>query len=324
MLVSVIIPVFNAEPYIERCIQVLSSQTYRDFESIFVVDGKCTDNTLQILQNITDTPFSIKIVKQHDDKKAGGARNIGVNNATGDYLWFMDVDDCPCNTFMEEMVKTITETDDDVAICNFCYSRTTDKYTIPEKNYKNKKYTGLEAITALNNGKLSANIWDKLYKTSFIKDNNISFIAGCSEDYAFVLNSFLSTDKIVYYNKPLYVYYLHDDSTSKGQGDEIAKRDIEIFIEFATKMKESDSPYYEEYCSTTLRHILHSLTNVSKSAFKRLSKAEIINESLKYKQKGFSMEVFIFKISKRMFYFIGRNARRLKYSQDRLFFDNDF
>ena len=323
MSVSVIIPVFNSEPYIDGCIQVLSSQTYGDFEAIFVVDGKCTDNTLQKLQSITDTPFTIRVIKQHDDKKAGGARNIGVDNAKGDYIWFMDVDDCPCDTFVEEMLNAITETDSDVAICNFCYSRSTAGNRIPEKNYVRKGYTGLEAITALNNGKLSANIWDKMFRTSFIKDNNISFIAGCSEDYAYVLNSFLSTDKIVYYNKPLYVYYLHDDSTSKGQGDEIAKRDIEIFAEFAKKLKESDSPYYEEYCSTTIRHILHSLTNVSKPVFKELSNEEIIKESLKYRQK-FSMEVFIFKLSKRLFYFIGRNARRLKYSRAKLFFDNDF
>ncbi len=322
MLVSVIIPVFNAEPYIDRCIHELSSQTYGDFEAIFVVDSKCTDNTMQKLQNTTDTSFSIKIIEQHDDKRAGGARNIGIDNATGDYIWFMDVDDCPCISFMEEMVKTITENNEDVIVCNFCYSRTTDNYTIPDKNYKIKRFTGFEAITALNNGKLSANIWDKMYKTSFIKNNNIKFIAGCSEDYAFVLNTFLSTDKIVYYNKPLYVYYLHDDSTSKGQGDEIAKRDIEIFAEFAKKLKESDSPYYEEYCSTTIRHILHSLTNVSKPVFKELSNEEIIKESLKYRQK-FSLEVFFFKLNKGLFYFIGRNARRLKYSRAKLFIDND-
>ena len=130
--------------------------------------------------------------------------------------------------------------------------------------------------------------------------------------------------KVVYYNKPLYTYYLHDNSRSKGLGDTIAKRDIEIFTDVAKTLKDNSSPYYEEFCAITLKHILHSLTNTSSKGFSELCRSEIINESLKYKQKGFSMEIFIFKINRKLFHIIGKTARKLKYSRKRVFFDNDF
>ncbi len=322
MPVSVIIPVFNSEPHIDRCIDVLSNQTYREFEAIFVVDSRSTDGTLDRLRKLSGIPFKVKVLEQHDDKKAGGARNIGIDSAENEYIWFMDVDDTPYETFMEEMVETITAHECDVAACNFCYSHSLSEYEPPKKNYTKRKLSGYEAITALNNGMISADIWDKMFKKSFIEEKKIRFIDGCSEDYAYVLHSFLRTDDIIYYNKPLYVYYLHNNSTSRGLGDLIAERDIEIFADVAHSLKESNSPYYETFCAETLRHILHSLTNTSKDCFLKLSRSEIISESLKCRQKKFSIEVFIFKINRRLFYFIGKNARKLKYSHDRLFFDN--
>ena len=297
MLLSVIIPVYNSENFIDSCIEILSSQSFGDFEAIFVVDKRSSDNSLKKLICLSDLPFKVRILEQDDDMKASGARNIGLKNASGDYTWFMDVDDHPSNSFIKEMMDSISEFDSDIAICNFCYSRSDECCIIPDKKYTRKQYNGMDAVLAVNEGKLSANVWDKVFRTSLIKDSDIRFRKGYSEDYNFVMHSFLNTDRIVYYNKPLYTYYLHDNSRSKGLGDTIAKRDIEIFEDVARTLKEEDSPYYEEFCAITLKHILHSLTNTSGKAFSELSKAEIINESLKYEQKGFSMEIFIFKIN---------------------------
>lgn len=323
MLISVTIPVYNSEAYIDRCIEVLSNQTCKEFEVVFVVDDRCIDNSMNKLRSIQDTPFPIIIVNQSDNERLSGARNIGIDSVSGKYIWFMDVDDCPCNTFIEEMIALMNRTDCDIAMCNFCYSYSNDDYFPPQKEYKVTEFDGIEAMISMNKGSLPIVTWDKMLKTSFIKENDIRFVNGFSEDYQFAMDVFLKTDKIVYYNKPLYVYNLHENSLSDGRGDLIAERDIEIFTEIAGKVKTEKPEHYEEFCASGLIHILRSLTNTSRKAFLELSKSSIIKESLGYKQKQFSAEIFLFKLSKRLFHFTGKIARKLKFSRKNILFDSD-
>ena len=323
MLISVTIPVYNSEAYIDRCIEVLSNQTYKDFEAVFVVDERCTDNSMDKLLSIKDTSFPIIIVRQSDNERLSGARNIGIDNVSGKYVWFMDVDDCPCNTFIEEMVALMDRTDCDIAMCNFCYSYSNDDYVPPEKEYITTEFDGIGAMISLNKGYLPIVTWDKILKTSFIKDNGLRFVNGFSEDYLFAMDVFLKTDKIVYYNKPLYVYNLHENSLSDGRGDLIAERDIEIFTDIAKRIRTEKPERYEEFCAAGLIHILRSLTNTSRKTFLKLSKSSIIKESLDYKQEKFSAEVLLFRISRRLFYLTGKIARKLKFSRKNLLFDKD-
>jgi len=323
MLTSIVVPVFNSEEYIDRFIEIMSSQTCKDFEILFVVDDRCTDNSKQKLNSIKDVPFPFRILEQSDDERLSGARNIGIDHMTGDYVWFTDIDDYPCETFLEEMTAIMEKSECDIAMCNFCYSYTNDDYHPPEKKYKTVVYNGSDAMASMNGGSLPIVTWNKVIRSSFMKENNLRFVSGYSEDYQFAIDAFLKTDKIVYYNKPLYVYNLHENSLSDGNGDLIAERDIEIFKNAAEWMKEERPEHYEEFCASALIHILHSLTNTSTKAFLELSKSEIIKESLRYKQKKFSVEVFIFKLSRRLFHLIGRTARKIKYSHKRILFDCD-
>ena len=323
MLISVTVPVYNSEAYIDRCIEVLSNQTCKEFEAVFVVDDRCTDNSMEKLRSIKDTPFPIKIVSQSDNERLSGARNIGIDSISGKYVWFMDVDDCPCCTFIEEMVALMDRTDCDIAMCNFCYSYSNDDYIPPEREYRMAEFDGIGAMISLNKGSLPIVTWDKVLKTSFIRDNGLRFVNGFSEDYLFAMDVFMKTDRIVYYNKPLYVYNLHENSLSDGRGDIIAERDIEIFTDMAGRVKSEKPEHYEEFCAAGLIHILRSLTNTSKKAFLRLSDSDIIRESLDYRQERFSAEVFLFKLSRRLFHLTGKIARKLKFSRKNLLFDKN-
>ena len=88
---SIIVPVYNVERYVERCIDSIVAQTYPAYEIICVNDGS-TDGSLEVLQRLADGHPSIKIIDQAN-KGLGGARNSGVAQATGDYIWFIDSDD---------------------------------------------------------------------------------------------------------------------------------------------------------------------------------------------------------------------------------------
>lgn len=90
---SVIIPIYNSESFIKDCITFLRNQNYNNFEILFVIDYKSTDDSINILHNIQSEDESIRVIVQQDDDAAGGARNIGIDNAKGEYIWFLDVDD---------------------------------------------------------------------------------------------------------------------------------------------------------------------------------------------------------------------------------------
>lgn len=321
MRTSVIVPVYNSERFIDGCIDVLSSQTSDDFEVVFVVDDRSTDGSKEKLESVKGTRFPLRVLIQKDDGRLSGARNIGIDDISGEYVWFMDIDDRPCDTFIEEMAGIIDRGQYDIAICNYHYSHSSDYYSPPEKEYRLKEYNSETALIALNDGSLPIMMWNKLFRVSFIKDNGLYFTKGYSEDYDYTMRSFLRTDKIVYYNKPLYSYLLHDTSISVGNGHLIAERDIEIFAEIAEQIKKERPDFYEQFCSSALVHILRSLTNADRESFIRLSEAGIIKESLRYKQDKFSFEVFLFKLSKRLFHFVGRNARKIKFSRKELLFD---
>ena len=323
MLTSVVVPVYNSERFIDGCIDILSSQTSKNFEVVFVVDERSTDDSRNKLESVNDAAFPFRILIQTDDDRLSGARNLGIDDISGDYVWFMDIDDRPCDTFIEEMTEIMEKNDCDIAVCNFRYSHQFDDYEPPAKEYKIREYDSNGALIALNDGSLPIMMWNKVFRTSFIKENNLYFVKGYCEDYDYMMRSFLKTDKIVYYNKPLYSYLLHNGSMSVGNGDLIAERDIEIFTQIANVIKEERPDFYEEFCSIALIHILRSLTNADKGAFLRLSDAEIIKESLRYKQNKFSSEVFLFKLSKRLFHFVGRNARKMKFSRKELLFNED-
>jgi len=105
--VSVIVPVYNSCEYIRSCFTQLKKQIFTDFEVIFVVDVRSTDGSLSLLEKLISNESNFKIYLQTDNGRAGGARNIGIDVSNGDYLWFLDVDDCFSPLFLKDMTSII-------------------------------------------------------------------------------------------------------------------------------------------------------------------------------------------------------------------------
>ena len=113
--VSVIIPVFNTEEYLPKCISSIINQTIKNIEIICVNDCS-TDNSLKILQNFSKQDIRIRIVDLKENKGVSNARNTGIDLAQGEYIYFIDSDDWIDTNYLEEMLTKIKEVNSDIII----------------------------------------------------------------------------------------------------------------------------------------------------------------------------------------------------------------
>ena len=319
--VSIIIPLYNSSEHICECIRHIKQQSYRNIEVIFVIDARSDDGTYKKLYDHSKILKNVKIVEQRDDKRSGGARNIGLESATGEYVWFMDVDDCPSPFFISEMLEIALKHDCEAVACNHYYSYRSMVITPPDRDYKIVELDGEEAVRDVCLGKIAIPSWNKLFKRSFLKDNNIRFISYLSEDYDHTIRSFLAAKKVVYYNKPLYTYVLMEGTRSANVGDKIAAADVRETMRSAEDLKDRKEEH-DKFCAQAFRHLLHSMTNTSSEAFATLSKSEDVKYLSKFKQEKFNFEVMLYKISPSLYYRLGRIARKVKFSNNDFLFDN--
>ncbi len=320
--VSIVVPLFNSSNYIYECIRHIKQQSYKNVEIVFVVDARSDDGTIKKAYEYSKTMENLKIVEQRDDKRSGGARNIGLDSATGDYVWFMDVDDCPSPFFISEMLDIALEHDCEVVACNHYYSYRSMVITPPDRDYRIEELDGKEAVRDVCLGKIAIPSWNKLFKRSFLNENNIRFISYLSEDYDHTIRSFITAKKVVYYNKPLYTYVLAEGSRSANVGDKIAAADVRETMRAAEDLKERKDEY-DRFCAQAFRHLLHSMTNMTSEAFVTLSNTDDVKNLSKFKQEKFNFEVLLYRISPRLYYRLGRMARKVKFSNNDFLFDKD-
>ena len=318
--VSIVVPLYNSSNCVYECVRHIRQQSYENIEAVFVVDSRSEDDTLDKLREKTKCLKNVKIVEQRDDQRSGGARNIGLNTATGEYVWFMDADDCPSPYFISEMLEVAMRRDCDVVACNHYYSYRNMIITPPEREYTEVELTGNEAVKDVCLGKIAIPSWNKLYRRQFLLDNSLYFTPYLSEDYDYTIRSFLDTDKIIYFNKPLYTYVLAEGTRSANVGDNIAMADVRETMKTAKNL-ENNKKEHDKFCAQAFRHLLHSLTNTTYETFKKLSASEDVKYLSKFKQEKRNIEVLLYKISPIAYYRIGKTARRIKFSNNDFLFD---
>ncbi len=220
-LISVIIPCYNVENYIVRCMESLVNQTIgiEKLELIFINDAS-TDNTLQyILDYEKKYPDSIMVVDCKENKKQGGARNIGLSYATGEYIGFVDSDDFVEVTMYEELYNKLIQHDCDIVHCKHTRDYM-DGSDAPHSMFTGENDILCEITSDAQREKfiladiVSVNVWDKLYKRNVIYDNNICFPEGIAyEDHywGMLINLYIKNVYII--EKNLYHYCVNGEST---------------------------------------------------------------------------------------------------------------
>lgn len=202
MKLSVIIPAYNAEKEIGKCINSILNTNHTDFEVIVVNDGS-TDNTKQILDRYLDSRL---IVIHKENEGVSVARNIGIKNATGDYVLFVDADDLLENGALDYLSSYLQNANIDVL--EYSVSSDTISTNTTSSNpilYPNKIYNSISEAIEISAERCFYCVWNKAYKRSFIQ-NKVYFPIGIvmGEDAIFNANVFINNPKIASIDKILY------------------------------------------------------------------------------------------------------------------------
>lgn len=218
-LISVIVPIYNVEKFLPYSIESILNQTYSNLEIILVNDGSI-DKSKYICEMYQSKDKRIKLINQKN-QGVSAARNIGINNATGDYIGFIDSDDRVSFEFFEYLYKLIKETDSDIAECASIQISEEDLFNHEYKfdSTENLSYITTDSIGALHRihnedkyiiGK-SLVVWNKLYKSKLFE--NIQFPEGKRyEDDFTTYKIFNKIEKLVSTEKILYNYVQRKDS----------------------------------------------------------------------------------------------------------------
>ena len=209
-LISIIVPFYNVEQYIDRCIQSLITQTYRNIE-ILLVDDCSPDNTLEIAKKYTKTDARIKILQYEKNRGLGGARNYGIQNANGEYVLFVDSDDYIEANTIERLYEKAKNNNLCVLEANYLKEGESNTEILPIRDYfVNKVLSGKEYWESIPIAPVVA--WNKFYKLSFLKENNIAFKLRKFEDVAFTAEVFMQAKRVMNIDFPFYHYIVRENS----------------------------------------------------------------------------------------------------------------
>ncbi len=263
MLLSIIIPVYNTEHFIERCVRSVVNQIkqYNDIELVVIDDGS-TDNSYAIVEKLKTEYENIRLYT-HKNHGVGYTRNVGIDKAEGKYIWFIDSDDYIDQGFIEKIHETITNQTPDMVL--FGYKRITPEGNeVSRLNYKDNVVTPSEIINA---SIYSNSVCCKTIKTDIIKSNKIRFDLGVitAEDFDFSFRSLYFSEKIITISEVGYNYVVNDNSVSnKRSKDHLERLAIDTVkitenIDFFLNLYESDFPGRKNIFKPWIDNFLYGL-----------------------------------------------------------------
>lgn len=237
-LISVIVPVYNSAGNMKRCLDSLSSQKYRNLEILFI-DDCSTDGSLSILEMFSKDPansdFSIRIIHHEQNKGVAAARNTGLDNATGQYIYYLDSDDYIENNTLKILYETAERYKADIVACEWYLSFLTNERHMVQPDAG----TGEELFRKMCRGVMRWNLWLYLVRRHLYESGRFRFIDGMNmgEDMMVMMKLALSARLVKVLHTPLYHYVQTKSdaltkSWSKGYQNQISEnvREVENHI----------------------------------------------------------------------------------------------
>lgn len=322
--ISIIVPIYNAEKYLKKCIKSLISQTYRNLEIILVNDGSI-DGSLDICKDYSTIDSRILVI----DKINGGvssARNKGLEIATGDFIGFVDSDDYIDKRMYEKLLLAIKENSADIAECGYC---TTDanynvvkKYPLDNSVVEGSYQCSLDYLALSNTTNFNVN---KLYRRTILKDIRYPDFKY-SEDFWVNVRAFYKCKKKVTISGCYYYYFKNGNSAcnrpfTKEKLDAInAGKDV---FEFYKQEVEELCPYVALYISEHVVRLFRELkasTFTEKMLYKNMLIAEFkkyyplicgeVYNNIKYTKRHISL--LLFKIKPELYYILYKFFQKVK------------
>ncbi len=288
-LISIIIPVYKVEKYLEKCIESVLKQTYTNLQIILVDDGS-PDNCGKICDEYAKKDSRIEVIH----KINGGlsdARNVGINRANGRYIGFVDSDDYIKEDMYEKLINLIKEYDADISICNL-YDVIDGKEYVRNKDNGIHEYSRIDILKEILLDKnIQSYAWNKLYKKELFDE--IKYPIGKKyEDIGTTFYLFEKCNKIVVTSEPEYYYLKRADSLVNNVTESTILDYTEIIIQRYLYIKQNIkglrkyNNYYLAKTLITAHNDIENLENISEGMQQRYKKLyELVLEIIKSNSK---------------------------------------
>ncbi|MBR5661010.1 MAG: glycosyltransferase family 2 protein [Bacteroidales bacterium] len=222
MKVSVVVPVYNTERYLQRCLDSILSQTFHDFEVLCIDDGS-SDRSWEIIESYSGKDDRFRPIRLEENHGVPFARNLALDIAKGEFVYFMDSDDWIDPGLIEEMYKAAIRTGNDVVINRNWYK----EYDDPSARKPSGDFGFIKPDPGFYSPLLVQSrffpvVWTRLYRLKYLNDNNIRspLLKGGVEDNFFTSLAEILQDKSYIFSGPFYHYYQREGSlvTQPGAG----------------------------------------------------------------------------------------------------------
>ncbi len=278
-LISIIIPVYNVEDYLRECIDSVINQTYKNLEIILVDDGS-TDSSGAICDEYAEKDSRIRVIHK-ENSGPSATRNVGIKNAEGKYIYFLDSDDYLTDNAIELLVNTAEVNDADLVFFD-AYSFSDDGSPVKQGYVINGTYetkSGYEILTELcKNKDYHCSIPLLFFRNDFIKNNNLSLVesAYCSEDLLFTYQVYCTAEKVAQCKNTLYHRRYRSNSivTSKKslrhfRSCKFVYDAVRDFSEQIGKLNDSTSKDYTVRCALNVFNVYEKLSKADKKVCKK-------------------------------------------------------
>lgn len=319
--VSVIVPIYNAEKYMKKCIDSILSQTLENIEIILVNDGS-VDNSANIADEYSRVDRRVRVIHQNNSGPSV-ARNTGISVARGKYIGFVDSDDYIEKTMYEELFKSADKNNIQVAMCSY----------IENYIYKNEAHiikANLEQEKIYDKPRIQSNIintftknenygfyslWNKIYLREWLIESNLKMDENRDhgEDWWFNINVFSKIDTFIYIDKELY-NYIHINSNSLMS--KYRENQFELFLDGRLKMKEIipneyiyDKEFNRRFVYEFSVYIMRTYKEIKDKSYRNflidnvLRNDEVLEASKNVDGLGIHFKVTTFLIKSRLYYF---------------------
>lgn len=258
--VTIIIPIYNAEKTLHRCLKSITEQTYNHLDIILIDDGS-TDKSTEICRTFLQQDNRITFIKQKNTGPAG-ARNQGIKNATGTFIQFVDADDYIERNMIEQLVKLIDK--NDLVICG--YEANSEKIT-PHIEGSYSIHDTIQHFGQLYQDTIIQSPCNKLYKRNIIEGHELIFQENCSfgEDLRFNLAYLAHCKQIFFTKKSFYTYVQTKNSLTNTYIDNLFDKQLAIHNDVCQFLIQHDGQTEENLSNvneTFFRSIIQSATNI--------------------------------------------------------------
>ena len=299
-LISIIIPCFNAEKTLEKCLESVVQQSYANLEIIIIDDGS-TDETSLIYNKFQSNDERILVLKQQNSG-VSKARNTGVKAATGDYICFVDSDDWAELNYCSELYSLLVGENADISIVEASYEDENGNVLCNKPTSEEKIFDGNRALVLLlEDREIQSHPWGKLFKADLLKNVHFPENLKCFEDYSTLFKIFNKAVKVIKSNEKLYHYIQREDSLSHNLSPATAYQFflaiMEVFEFWRNSAKVGDRNKIVKNIVRKLLMVLKRITRNTKVDEMKSEKDEIrraFNSFLKYSATDIGLEYYFY------------------------------